>query len=245
MSRIDRHTGGPKYQNSVREIGANSDEGTESPNSNSRSYEINANSAMNRQLTVHHSSFGTRSHARERCYLFTKGRFAYGERCRYAHVVGNIGESGAGNVRLNPIQRSGERINLCQYFVGGRHCPYGDNCRFLHEYAGENRCNPGSGVHRESSAIYIATSYGDESKILQSQSSNSPHGNADLPRFGKLNSSKISSTFKTGFGVHQKLQQHKKGCLFKRADIKKISEVYADWIDNLHALPVSSTKDGK
>lgn len=158
------------YQKSGREMGPYSDDESQSCKK-PRPSEANASSEMN--LPVHSSNVGMRFDAQEPCYLFSKGRCTYGERCRYVHVIGNVKEIEGERGQWAVNQRRTEKVNFCQFFVGGRPCTYGNKCRFLHETGGNN--NDGSGMGRESSAICIVTDNdGGKSKNLASRSSNDP-----------------------------------------------------------------------
>ncbi|KAK4350258.1 hypothetical protein RND71_029571 [Anisodus tanguticus] len=96
------------------------------------------------------------------CLQFKRwGTCAYGDKCRYVHIVGpSLGVGVAVG-----------KVTTCHFFASGLACPYGNECQFLHEW-NQNR-EGGKGEYRESSAIRIETS-GNEKRNKTTNSGTPP-----------------------------------------------------------------------
>ncbi|XP_031101127.1 zinc finger CCCH domain-containing protein 39-like [Ipomoea triloba] len=215
-------------------------------------------------LPVPSSDAGMRLDAQEACRRFSRGQCIKGELCRYAHVIGNVRETEGERGHWAVSQRRTERVNFCQFFLGGQPCPYGSKCRFLHETSG----NLGDSDFRETSAICIATNNDgrrpkrqtNDPRVRQNQNTNPiwaktklclmwekmgrcwygstctyAHGNAELRNVdypNPLDSSRGHDQDTASNNTESGTVQHGKQFMFKWTDVKKISQVYADWIDD-------------
>lgn len=96
------------------------------------------------------------SNKSELCKLFQRGVCHFGERCRYAHDMSEIGKPGfKSEEHLNEARQRNDvcRVRECRFSFSGLDCPYGEKCQYLHICDQNARVD--LGPNRESYAINV------------------------------------------------------------------------------------------
>ncbi|OIT05074.1 PREDICTED: zinc finger CCCH domain-containing protein 37-like [Nicotiana attenuata] len=187
------------------------------------------------------------------CLQFKRwGSCSYGNECRYAHITGRLN-----GIRVED-QRNLSKPKSCHYFDSGKECPYGNKCHFLHER--NQKLEGGVGFCRVSSAISIATSGREHKRTVELRKEllktkfcvnwertgscaygskcQFAHGKAELQTLGSSNTLEPLGT--SGISAPAKTAASECRFLFKWTNVQKISQIYADWIERVQLVPLSS-----
>ncbi|WCJ40596.1 Zinc finger CCCH domain-containing protein 44 [Euphorbia peplus] len=179
------------------------------------------------------------------CAKFRLGHCGYGNKCMFAHGIGEMRKPSYPVPIPVPVRVMGQDLNfgkMCRMYYMGKQCSYGDTCRFVHVDPQRNGCASGSGSG--SSRPWIKRKLCNRWELTGSCHFGKmclfAHGQAELDCHITLasgsiqiNTSESVVRSKTGIWTSRNQQQVQGGKLDSKPEsIQKLAGIYADWIED-------------